>query len=298
MSSPLSVFIPHVFINIDKDRIKRVFNTLYLGNVSNIDFVLKIDAKGNAYNAAYVHFESWYNTQAATSFQSRVLSSSEGTKLVYDEPWFWVVLENKAKKHLPGAPRRAINLTDYAESAYKAVPKNLCYDFDAAYDYEEDEASIDSHAKRVAAMNAWSEEEDDNEEDEASLDSHAKKVAAMNAWSEEEEEEDEDADEDAEMEQILDEMDETEQLMQEGTFDYVDATYCSALELDRQKLTRQLGYLTSTNKMMRRELEDVEELKKPFFDELQNLRAHIVYLKEVLAQYEPDERKQNKELYH
>ena len=273
MSTQLSVFIPHVFINIDKDRIKRVFHSLYLGNVSNIDFVLKIDAKGNAYNAAYVHFESWYNTQAATSFQSRVLSSSEGAKLVYDEPWFWVVLENKAKKHLPGAPKRAINLTDYAESAYKAAPKNLCYDFDAAYDYEEDEASLDSLGRRAVELNEWSEEEDNEEEDDEEY-------------------------EDAEMEQILDEMDEAEQLMQEGTFDYVDATYCAALELDRERLTRQLGYLTSTNKMMRRELEDVEELKKPFFDELQNLRAHIVYLKEVLAQYEPDERKQNKELYH
>lgn len=267
MSSQLSVFIPHVFINIDKDRIKRVFHLLCLGNVSNIDFVLKIDAKGNQYNAAYVHFERWYNNkEASRSFQSRVINSSEGAKLVYDDPWYWVVLENKAKKHLTGAPKRAINL-DYAErETSKVACRNLSFEFD----YEED-ASLDSLGRRAEEMDAWSDDEDYEEDGD---------------------------EEDEEMEQILDEMDETEQLMTEGTFDYVDASYASTLELDRMRLTQLCKYYKSDNNLLRREIQDIEELKKPFFDELQTLRAHIVYLKEVLAQYEPDERKQNKELYH
>ena len=103
----ISLYIPHVFASISKKRIVDTFENLQIGNVKRIDFVYK---KGHSeYNAVYIHFNYWYDNIAARNFQERVLNPNMEARVVYDEPWFWIVLENKAKK-APSGRKHRLNL--------------------------------------------------------------------------------------------------------------------------------------------------------------------------------------------
>lgn len=106
----LSLYIPRVFSNFSKEYIAGVFEKLRLGKVSNIDFVTKFGNDGQAYNSTYVHFEFWYNTVAVRNFQDRVLDPNQEARIVYDDPWYWIVLENTAKKQVTGQPKPRITL--------------------------------------------------------------------------------------------------------------------------------------------------------------------------------------------
>ena len=99
----ISIYIPHVFENIDKSRISDAFESQGIGKVKNIDFVGKLGKDGHSFNAAYVHFEYWYNSSIARNFQERVLNPAKEARIVYEDPWYWIVLENKAKKHTSGS---------------------------------------------------------------------------------------------------------------------------------------------------------------------------------------------------
>ena len=90
-----SVFIPRVFKNISKERISELFDKLDIGIVDHIDFVNKQGREGDYY-AVYVHFKYWLNTTASRNFRSK-LDTKEGAKLVYDDPWYWVILKNTTK---------------------------------------------------------------------------------------------------------------------------------------------------------------------------------------------------------
>ena len=109
----MSLYIPHVFANISANRIAYSFEQ-YIGKVSHVDLVSKIDRTGKYYNAAYVHFTYWYHSDAAYNFQCRVLNHETGAKFVYDDPWFWIVLKNNSKKHAVSGRKHRVNLTDFA----------------------------------------------------------------------------------------------------------------------------------------------------------------------------------------
>ena len=96
----LSLFIPRVFPNITEDRIKQVFLAKNCGEVDHVDFVAKVDKVGKKYNSAYVHFNgNWFWNDESIAFREQVCFHSETqTRLVYDEPWYWIVLENTAVK--------------------------------------------------------------------------------------------------------------------------------------------------------------------------------------------------------
>ena len=316
MSTTLSLYIPHVFTNISKERITEIFSRLQLGKVSNIDFVLKMSYNGEEYHAAYIHFEHWFNNASAFSFQQDVRNSSSGTKLVYDTPWYWVVLENRAKKHASGAPKTRIALDDLfvtpvkqtslpfpfprlpiaptlpitttlpiasglpiaptlsANSYCGLIPTNLSSEFEEyVQEYEE-------YAPEFA-------EYTENPAEEDWVSTFVTRPAKTN-------------DElfDQEMEQILDEMDETEMLMPEECFDHVDASYATTMETECSRLTQWCSYYQGMSMNLQMQMEEIQQSKNPLLDELQDLRSEVAYLKDVLAQYEPDISKQNKDLYH
>lgn len=106
----ISLYIPHIFANFSKAFVEQVFEDLNIGNVKNIDFVSKYGQDGKEYNAAYIHFNQWYDTIAARNFQARVLDTTKEARVVYDEPWYWIVLENKARKYVPGERKPRIDL--------------------------------------------------------------------------------------------------------------------------------------------------------------------------------------------
>jgi hypothetical protein len=110
----LSLFIPRVFSNIDEERIADKFEEMNVGKVSSVDLVPQY---GKNYNAVYVHFEYWNNNEVALNLQSSILDPAKEARVVYDAPWFWIVLENKGRKQVTNTQRKScIDLTDFAET--------------------------------------------------------------------------------------------------------------------------------------------------------------------------------------
>ena len=111
----LSLFIPYVFANITEERIARVFENNHLGVVDHVDFVRKTDKNGKVYNAVYVHFSHWFNNSVVENFQERVLNPDKEARVVYDDPWYWIVLQNT------GAKVDKAEETEFVSSDYAAI---------------------------------------------------------------------------------------------------------------------------------------------------------------------------------
>ena len=109
MSSTYSVFIPRVFSNIRANRISDTFHNLDIGDVEKVDLVAKTSKNGDSYNMAFVHFKGFFDTQAAADFRREVEDPEIKAKLVYEDPWFWLVLPFE-KKEKP--IDQTINTTD------------------------------------------------------------------------------------------------------------------------------------------------------------------------------------------
>ena len=92
-----SLYIAHVFPNIHKKKIAQLFEKMFLANIKGVDFVTKIGKDGKPYNSAYVHIDSWFDNSAAKHFQEKIRTKSEAL-LVYNEPWYWIVNENKSQE--------------------------------------------------------------------------------------------------------------------------------------------------------------------------------------------------------
>jgi len=112
ISADLSLYIPHVFPNFTQEYIAGVFEYLDFGRVVHVDLVSKIDRFGNPYNSAYVHFAEWFAGPVTANFQERVLDQNKEARIVHDDPWYWIVLENTAKKYVPGERKLTINITN------------------------------------------------------------------------------------------------------------------------------------------------------------------------------------------
>jgi len=106
----ISLFVPHIYSNFTSAKVIEIFNGLHIGEVKSVDLVPKMDSNSKRYNAAYIHFTSWYNTQIAHDFQERLFDPKKEVKVMYDYPWYWIVLENKGKKHLPGDRKPRIDI--------------------------------------------------------------------------------------------------------------------------------------------------------------------------------------------
>jgi hypothetical protein len=57
--------------------------------------IQKRDKKNKKFYAAYIHFKHWFDNTAARNFQSRVLNPAKEARIVYDDPWYWIVLPYK-----------------------------------------------------------------------------------------------------------------------------------------------------------------------------------------------------------
>jgi hypothetical protein len=93
-----SLYIAHVFPNINKKRIAQLFEKLNLARISGIDFVSKIGKDAKPYNSAYIHIDYWFDNASARHFQEKIRSDAKESLLVYDDPWYWIVNENISPK--------------------------------------------------------------------------------------------------------------------------------------------------------------------------------------------------------
>ena len=105
----MSVFIPRVFINVTKDRIAHTFSELNICKVKNIDFVLKTGPNG-FYNAAFIHIDKWFENTVSENFQNRIKNPEKEARIVYDDPWYWIVLENVSQQKNKNTPKRQLNI--------------------------------------------------------------------------------------------------------------------------------------------------------------------------------------------
>lgn len=106
----MSVYIPHVFPNFTEEYITSVFEDLRIGVVDHVDLVSKMDKQGKPYNAAYIHFKHWCSGAAAENMYYRIKDENKEARIVHDDPWFWILLENKAKKYDMTARKPRINI--------------------------------------------------------------------------------------------------------------------------------------------------------------------------------------------
>jgi len=111
VNQSLSLFIPHIFANISQQQVADSIYNSGLGVVKKIDRVLKRDSRnGNEYYSAYIHFDCWFDTATVARFQKRVINPEKEARIVYNDPWYWIVLENKGTKHVPGERKQTITL--------------------------------------------------------------------------------------------------------------------------------------------------------------------------------------------
>ena len=71
-----------------------IFKELNLCDIFHIDLVEKENEKGSAYNMAFIYVEKWYDNQSSLNFYEKVLDDDKQARVVYDDPWFWIVLKN------------------------------------------------------------------------------------------------------------------------------------------------------------------------------------------------------------
>ena len=92
-----SVLIPHIFMNIPIQKIKESFEKLDLGKVEKIDSVIKMSRDGYYYRMAFIHFEYWnMKNIAARNLREKIENPNKEARLVYDDPWYWLLLPNKS----------------------------------------------------------------------------------------------------------------------------------------------------------------------------------------------------------
>ena len=112
MNDNLSLYIPHVFPNFTSEYITGVFEFMEYGKVERVDLVSKVDKNGCPYNSAYIHFSKWFTGPVAENFKARVLDPEREARIIHDDPWYWIVLENKTKKYIPGARKECSDLSE------------------------------------------------------------------------------------------------------------------------------------------------------------------------------------------
>lgn len=118
--SSFSVFIPRVFPNIGEKRITNVFYQKDIGEVSKVDLVRRTNEKGESFNMAFVHFDYLFETTSAKQFKEDVENPEVKAKLVYEDPWFWLVLpfEEKEKPVQDFYPQQQQQFTPQAAQNY------------------------------------------------------------------------------------------------------------------------------------------------------------------------------------
>ena len=93
-----SIYIPRVFSNIHPNVIGQTFERLNIGVVNHIQVIQRPKKKGksSAY-MAFVYFKEWFNNQSALNLAERVLDPEKQARVVYDDPYYWIILPNTTK---------------------------------------------------------------------------------------------------------------------------------------------------------------------------------------------------------
>ncbi len=112
MTNNTSLYIPHIFANISEERIRSVIeNAAKYGQVEQIDLVPKKSADGKAYNSAYIHMKNWNQDEKTQKFLAHLKDTTKQTHIVYDKPWYWIVLENTSSEKKKN--KKALDMNEF-----------------------------------------------------------------------------------------------------------------------------------------------------------------------------------------
>jgi len=91
----LSIFITRIHRDdAYENYIKSVFYEQEIAYVRRIDFIKKWDGCV-VYYQAKIYFHYWFKNQIAYNLQQRILAPGNyGGRVVYADPWYWIVLKN------------------------------------------------------------------------------------------------------------------------------------------------------------------------------------------------------------
>ena len=97
----MSLMIPRVFPQwVDESIIRNTFESQKIGIMGSVQILfMKRESKkqGHPIYKAIVHFKEWYNSIVVHNLQQRILSVGNA-RVVYDDPWYWVVMKNTKTK--------------------------------------------------------------------------------------------------------------------------------------------------------------------------------------------------------
>lgn len=121
-SSIYSICIPHVYNNISDKKIYDVFSKYKLGTVSSIDMKRRTGTDKHLYKTVFVHFSEWnVNSISAMNLRNMIDDPSREAKLVYDDPWYWVLLPNSNSSRASRFPSTMKNKKMSLEHCYSRI---------------------------------------------------------------------------------------------------------------------------------------------------------------------------------
>jgi hypothetical protein len=263
----ISLYIPRVFLNITQEKIKSAFEGNGIGKVTRVDLISKVPE----YNIAYVHFEYWNDTITARNFQSHV-RETKGAKLVYDDPWHWIVLENKATRYESSARKVRINLGE-PKLNFQIAP--------ALYVDPIDELMSNL---RIEEANIEREKEEQQKKEQQKKEQQKKEQQKKEQQKKEQQKkEEQEKNEDQELMQMLIEMEEIDEELKNEEVSLVEAKYVEMLEANNASMFHQLNMLQQENCQLNKKINYLQEEHntglKVLIAEIHSLRQQIEYLK-------------------
>jgi len=91
MSSITSIYIPHVEKRFTAEYVANTFNRNGIALVSKVYLKPYKNINKNRFNQAYVHIESWHETEASYSFIQRLRNPSLEARIVHRSDNWWAV---------------------------------------------------------------------------------------------------------------------------------------------------------------------------------------------------------------
>lgn len=108
INQSLSLYIPCLTRRITIEYIITTFENMRIGKVSKVDLVETADGRRMT---GYVHFSEWYDTKENLLLQQRINDPNQQARLVYDAPWYWILLVNMT--NTKPAEKKVIVATDF-----------------------------------------------------------------------------------------------------------------------------------------------------------------------------------------
>lgn len=78
-----AIYIPNIYKNISRSTVRKIFTSLKLGEIKEIEMQL-----GKDFQRVSIYFHYWFNNEYAQGIKKRFLDG-ECIKVIYDDPWFW-----------------------------------------------------------------------------------------------------------------------------------------------------------------------------------------------------------------